>query len=252
MPMVDSLKEISKEKDITKDKSKFYLVQTPQISNLTKLKSALEALLDSGINVPDESFAMDSINAKISKIRGRSSNIKITHKDDLDLLRKFSTRTGSGYDLHTYKKGKGILIGGYLLECDYEIEAHSDGDVAIHAVIDALLGAACKGDIGQHFPDTDPKWKNCDSRDMLKAVNHLLRKNGTKIINIDLTIICEKPKISEYKTKMEKSLSKILGLKSQRINIKATTTEKMGFLGREEGIAAQAVCSVSMNILEER
>ena len=134
---------------------------------------------------------------------------------------------------------------------DKKIEAHSDGDVAIHSLIDALLGAIGEGDIGEHFPPTDNKWKDFDSREMLKQINHLMRKKGAKIINIDLTIICEKPRISKHKHQMEEALAQVLGIHKTRINVKATTTERMGFLGREEGIAAQAICNVAMTILEE-
>ena len=244
MPIVDSLKEISKEKDITKDKSKFYLVQTPQISNLTKLKSALEALLDRGINVPDESFAMDSINAKISKIRGRSSNIKITHKDDLDLLRKFSTRTGSGYDLHTYKKGKGILIGGYLLECDYEIEAHSDGDVLLHSIADSILGASALGDIGIFFPDSDKQNRGLNSKVIIDFCLNKIKDLKMEIYNVDATIICESPKISPHRNDILDSLSIILGLPKSKIGLKATTAEKVGIIGKNKAISVQSTVNL--------
>ena len=112
--------------------------------------------------------------------------------------------------------------------------------------MDALLGAIGEGDIGEHFPPNDDHWKNADSREMLKQVNHLIRKKGAKIINIDLIIICEKPKISKHKIQMEEALAAVLNIDKNRINVKATTTEKLGFLGRGEGIAAQAICSVSL------
>jgi 2-C-methyl-D-erythritol 4-phosphate cytidylyltransferase len=164
LPIVDSIKKISKTIDQTEKKSDYYLVQTPQISDLVKLKSAIELLNEKDISIPDESFAMESLDLSVSKIKGRSSNIKITYQEDLDLLRQFSTRAGTGFDLHTYKDGNGILIGGYNLECNYEIEAHSDGDVLLHSIADSILGAAALGDIGMFFADTDMANKGLDSK----------------------------------------------------------------------------------------
>ena len=137
IPVVDSIKNIKE--DTTLNKSNYYLIQTPQISNIKKLKKALEILISEDISIPDESFAIESQNLAVSRIKGRTSNIKITHKEDISLLQKFSTRVGTGFDLHTYKPGKGFMIGGYFLECDYDIEAHSDGDVLLHSIAYKML-----------------------------------------------------------------------------------------------------------------
>ncbi len=123
--------------------------------------------------------------------------------------------------------------------------------MAIHALIDALLGAVGEGDIGEHFPPSDDKWKDVDSAEMLKHIDHILKKKGAEVVNIDITVICENPKISKLKDKMRENLAKILNISKNRINIKATTTEKLGFLGRGEGIAAQAIASVKISVLEE-
>jgi 2-C-methyl-D-erythritol 4-phosphate cytidylyltransferase/2-C-methyl-D-erythritol 2,4-cyclodiphosphate synthase len=168
-------------------------------------------------------------------------------------------RSGIGYDVHQFRdlekeESRFIRIVGIDIahseDFNKKIKAHSDGDVAIHALIDAIFGAIGEGDIGEHFPETDEKWKNCDSTEMLKYANHLMHKKGAKLINADLTIICEKPRISKYKTKIEEKLAEVLNVNKNRINVKATTTEKMGFLGRQEGIAAQAICNISIIILE--
>lgn len=169
---------------------------------------------------------------------------------------KEENRCGSGFDVHGFRtKEEGedsfIRICGVDVEFDKKIDAHSDGDVGIHALIDALLGAIGEGDIGEHFPPSDSKWKNIDSREMLKTVNHLLIKKGASILNIDITLICEKPKISKFKIQMKEELAKVLNISKGRVNVKATTTEKLGFLGREEGIAAQAVASIWMVMTEE-
>jgi 2-C-methyl-D-erythritol 4-phosphate cytidylyltransferase/2-C-methyl-D-erythritol 2,4-cyclodiphosphate synthase len=146
--------------------------------------------------------------------------------------------------VHAFRKIKAdekpsINLCGVEIEFDKKIDAHSDGDVAIHALIDALLGAVGEGDIGEHFPPSDEKWKDCDSRKMLKIIKQILVQKNAKIINIDLTLICEKPKILQFKKLMKQ-------IDVSRVNIKATTTERLGFLGREEGIAAQAIASVSL------
>ena len=155
--------------------------------------------------------------------------------------------------------GKGIFVESLRkkfsnitsIEFDKKIDAHSDGDVGIHAVMDALLGAIGEGDIGEHFSPSDSRWKNIDSREMLKIVKHLLVKKGAKILNIDVTIMCERPKVLKFKNQMKEELAQVLGIAKHRVNIKATTTEKLGFLGRGEGIAAQAVASIWMTVTEE-
>lgn len=158
------------------------------------------------------------------------------------------TRSGIGFDIHKFSDDNiadnFIRIGGVDVKFNKKIIAHSDGDVVIHALIDAILGAMAKGDIGECFPDTDPKWQDYDSILMLEEIKLLLVNNNYKIINIDLIIICEEPKISPYKIAIRDKLSNILEIQTDQINVKATTTEKMGFLGRKEGIACQAIISI--------
>lgn len=157
-------------------------------------------------------------------------------------------RSGIGFDIHKFSDDNiadnFIRIGGVDVKFNKKIIAHSDGDVVIHALIDAILGAMAKGDIGEYFPDTDPKWQDYDSILMLEEIKLLLVNNNYKIINIDLVIICEEPKISPYKIAIRDKLSNILEIQTDQINVKATTTEKMGFLGRKEGIACQAIISI--------
>ena len=241
IPIVDSIKH---EDHSTLDKSEYYLVQTPQISNFSKLRSSLASLLEEGIDIPDESFAMERKGFSISRLKGRSSNIKITHIEDLDLLEKFSTRAGTGFDLHTYKDGKGFLIGGYFLKCDYEIEAHSDGDVLLHSIADSILGASALGDIGIFFSDTDESNKDLDS---IKIINFCLKKIkelNLEIYNIDATIICESPKISPHRDAIIDSLSRILQISKSKIGLKATTSEKIGIIGKNKAIAVQSLVNL--------
>lgn len=153
-------------------------------------------------------------------------------------------RIGQGYDAHKFKEGDFIMLGGVKIPFDKGMAAHSDGDVLIHAICDALLGAAALGDIGMHFPDTDPELKGIDSRILLRKVAELVTEKGYKIINIDATVIAQKPKISPHIPEMRSVLSSDIELTIDDINIKGTTTEKMGFTGREEGIASTAVCLI--------
>ena len=158
-------------------------------------------------------------------------------------------RSGIGIDIHKFSNEKlennFIKIAGIDIKFPKKIIAHSDGDVVIHTIIDALLCAMAKGDIGDYFPDNDPKWQDIDSKFMLLEIKKLLEENSYQIVNIDMTIICEEPKISQYKIKMKERLSEILEIKLNQINIKATTAEKMGFLGRKEGICCQAISNIA-------
>ena len=151
---------------------------------------------------------------------------------------------GFGYDSHRFKTGEYIVIGGEKIPFEKGIEAHSDGDVLLHALCDALLGAAALGDIGKHFPDSDPKFKNISSSELVKNVLQLLVKKSYKVCNIDSTIILEKPKLAAYIETMQKNVSELANVKLCNVSIKATTNEGMGFIGRGEGIAAYVVVSL--------
>ncbi|RKX20693.1 MAG: 2-C-methyl-D-erythritol 2,4-cyclodiphosphate synthase [Candidatus Zixiibacteriota bacterium] len=155
-------------------------------------------------------------------------------------------RVGNGYDVHRLVTGRKLILGGVEIEFEKGLDGHSDADVLTHAIMDALLGAATLGDIGQHFPPSDAKYKNADSIELLKEVVSLLKTVGyTEIFNVDSTVIAEKPKVAPYINEMRKNISNAIGIEINQINIKATTTEKLGFTGREEGIAALAVCLIS-------
>ncbi|HOV83641.1 MAG TPA: 2-C-methyl-D-erythritol 2,4-cyclodiphosphate synthase [Paludibacteraceae bacterium] len=150
-------------------------------------------------------------------------------------------RVGFGYDVHPFKEGRELWLGGIKIDYPYGLAGHSDADVLIHAICDALLGAACLGNIGIHFPDTSDEFKNIDSKILLDRTLQLIRKNGYEIGNIDCTVCAEEPKLNPYIPAMQKCLSEIMNIKIDDISIKATTSEKMGFVGRKEGIAVYAV-----------
>ena len=155
-------------------------------------------------------------------------------------------RVGQGFDVHKFVTGRPCIIGGVIIDHSYGLEGHSDADVLIHAISDAILGAAGLGDIGHHFPDNNPKFKDMSSRDILRVVVGLIRDEGYKINNIDATVICELPKISPYTKEMIRNIAKDCLCGQTQINIKATTTESLGFTGRSEGIAAQAICAIQV------
>ena len=151
-------------------------------------------------------------------------------------------RIGSGYDVHAFCEGDHLILGGIKIPFTQSFAAHSDGDVLIHAMVDALLGALALGDIGQHFPPNDEKWKDCDSSVFLKHVMELIKQQGYQVSNIDSTIICEQPKMQPHILAIRENLAKIMDLNVNQVSVKATTTEKLGFCGRGEGIAVESVC----------
>lgn len=153
-------------------------------------------------------------------------------------------RTGIGFDVHAFADGRKLILGGIEIEYDKGLAGHSDADALLHSITDALLGSISLGDIGTHFPDDDPRYKNADSTVFLKKANDLVRNRGYYVNNIDSVIMLQQPKISPYVQKMKDKIAKILDIGSERVSIKATTTEKLGFVGREEGISVMAVVTV--------
>ena len=239
-PVYDSIRE----DDRTQDKSKFNLVQTPQICNFKDLKKSIQNCLDNNVDCPDESFAIEYSNLKLSKIKGVRSNIKVTEKVDIEILNNFLTRSGVGFDLHKYEPGDGIILGGYKISCDYKTVAHSDGDVLLHSIADSILGAAGLGDIGMFFSDQDNKNKNLDSTIIIEHCLSELDKMGLEIYNIDTTIVCENPKINPHRRKILENLTDILKIPLSKIGLKATTSEKIGIIGNNEAISVQSIVNL--------
>ncbi len=155
---------------------------------------------------------------------------------------------GFGYDVHKLAEGESLILGGVNIESRIGTVAHSDGDVLLHSIMDAILGACGMGDIGEHFPDTDPNYKGADSTELFEEVMNILGNEGYELVNIDATIVLEKPKLLPYKEQIRESIAKLCGLALKRVNIKATTNEKMGFLGRQEGIGVHAVCMIKEKV----
>ena len=223
------------------DREKAKIIQTPQLSIARILKKALETTK----SFTDESSAIAYLGESVAFVAGSPMAHKLTTIEDLAKLSCLKapspkTLTGFGVDIHPFESGKTMFLCGVQIDTAYGFKAHSDGDVAIHALIDALLGAAGMGDIGMMFPDNDATFKGIDSKELLSVVVAKLRRFGFVIVNVDITIAAEKPRIGNYKTAMRKTLSTLLNIQSQRVNIKATTTEKLGFIGRGEGVGVIA------------
>lgn len=233
------------------------LVQTPQISCVATLQKAMKLG-----DFSDESSAINALGGKIICVEGSQKMHKLTHFSDLErILKDFNSQNlahknykfaessaqnliGYGFDTHRFCDGNEVVLCGVKIPCEFGIEAHSDGDVALHALMDALLGAVGAGDIGEWFPPNDERFRGADSLKLLAQVVDFTQSVGFEIINADMMILAETPKITPHKDKMIEILSKALHIPKNRINIKATTMEKMGFVGRKEGICAKAVVSI--------
>ena len=224
----------------TLDRKTLFQVQTPQGFQSTILRKAYEAAYAEGFLGTDDAGLAERIGQKILLTEGDYANIKITTREDLPM----EMRVGTGYDVHRLTEGRKLILGGVDIPYEKGLAGHSDADVMVHALMDALLGAAGLGDIGRHFPDTDPKYEGISSLKLLEIVNQRLHEAGYELGNADVTIIAQKPKLAGYINQMEENLAEVLQADRKQINVKATTTEKLGFTGRGEGIAAEAVCII--------
>ena len=221
----------------TIDREKVKRVQTPQLSNTKQLQKALQTHKD----FTDESSAIVAAGGSRMFVLGDEDAHKITYAHDLRSINCVQppsdvTLSGNGFDVHAFDTEGEMWLGGVKIDETYGFKAHSDGDVAIHSLIDALLGAAGMGDIGTLFPDTDDTYANIDSKQLLQEVVTKLHSFGFVIVNVDITIAAQKPRLASYKDAMRHTLAKILRLPPNKVNIKATTTEKLGFIGRSEGV----------------
>lgn len=229
----------------TLDRNTLFAVQTPQGFQRELLLEAHErARIDQRFATDDASL-VEFLGKKVCLVAGSYDNIKITTREDLPLAQTIEWKSGSGYDVHRFTEGRPLILGGVPVFSEQGLLGHSDADVLTHAIMDALLGAAGLGDIGSHFPDSEAKYKGCSSLVLLGRVRELLLAKGFSIENIDATLIGERPKIAPYAAEIRATLGKTLGVAEERINIKGTTTEGLGFCGREEGLAASAIAMLS-------
>ena len=235
----DSIKYKIKNQFFNLNRDNSYLTQTPQAF---KFKDLYNLSIKKKNKITDEATLFIESNLKIKIIKGENFNNKITYAEDIQNTKTFF---GIGFDVHRLIKGKKLFLGGIKIPFHSGLKGHSDGDVIIHSVIDSLLGAMKKKDIGTFFPDNQNKFKNIRSPKMLKPINEILNKKNYYINNLDINLICEQPKVSKYRDKIIKSLSSLLGIDKELINLKGKTVEKLGLIGKEKAIACEVICSIS-------
>jgi 2-C-methyl-D-erythritol 2,4-cyclodiphosphate synthase/2-C-methyl-D-erythritol 4-phosphate cytidylyltransferase len=246
-PIVDTVKRELPAGMETVDRTGLWRALTPQVFAYAPLRRALQDAARAGVAVTDEAQAMERIGIGAVLVPGSPFNIKVTRAEDLDvaagILRMGEgghMRIGQGMDVHAFGAGDHVVLGGVRIAHPQGIVAHSDGDVVIHALCDALLGALGEGDIGQHFPDSDPRYRGADSRVFLRVVAQRMQAAALRLVNADITVLAEAPRIGAHRAAMAANLAADLGVAAALINIKATTTERLGFIGRKEGLAAMA------------
>ncbi|MEM6461639.1 MAG: bifunctional 2-C-methyl-D-erythritol 4-phosphate cytidylyltransferase/2-C-methyl-D-erythritol 2,4-cyclodiphosphate synthase [Pseudomonadota bacterium] len=260
LEVADTLKRRDNEGFVEKtvERANLYRAQTPQGFDFEQILNAhRSAASDAMFAFTDDSAIAEWSEMKVKLVAGDPENIKLTFPEDIDLAdRKLSSamhsghwlpdiRTGNGYDVHALVPGDGVILCGVEIPHDRALAGHSDADVALHAITDALLATCGMGDIGDHFPPSDPQWKDAASYLFLKHAVELVTSAGGTIMNADVTLICEAPKIGPHKQAMRENLARIIGIGMDRCSVKATTNEKIGFVGRQEGIAAIATATVA-------
>jgi 2-C-methyl-D-erythritol 4-phosphate cytidylyltransferase/2-C-methyl-D-erythritol 2,4-cyclodiphosphate synthase len=249
LPVGDTLARADGTFEGTVDRSGLVRVQTPQAFRLEALTAAYEAW--TGPSPTDETTVMRSAGMKVAAVEGDPALEKLTLPADFQRAEQWVAgslrpRTGMGFDVHAFGGDGPLMLAGIEIPHNRGLAGHSDADVVLHAITDALLGAAGLGDIGEHFPPSDPRWKGAASSLFLGHAADLLRANGAILDHVDCTIVAEAPKVGPYRAAMRGRIAEILGLAVEQVSIKATTTEGLGFAGRREGIAAQAVASIRM------
>ena len=232
----------------TVDRSNLFRAQTPQGFRYADIVAAHHAVI--GNELTDDAAVAEKAGLAVELVAGAEDNVKITTSADLERARRQfdgpgEVRSASGYDVHRFDLAKkAVWLCGIEVPHESGLEGHSDADVALHALTDAVLGAIAAGDIGHHFPPTDAKWKGAASDQFLAHAGSLVTAKGGRLVNVDITIICERPKVGPHRAAMAARVAEILGISQDRVSVKATTTEGLGFTGRKEGIAAQAMASV--------
>ncbi|WP_169569155.1 bifunctional 2-C-methyl-D-erythritol 4-phosphate cytidylyltransferase/2-C-methyl-D-erythritol 2,4-cyclodiphosphate synthase [Sneathiella limimaris] len=248
IPATDTLKSINDGRVTgTLNRDEIVAAQTPQSFSFPVILKAHEDFKDQ--NVTDDIALAELAGIDVAWVMGDIRNQKITTKADIDTLMSQSLtdiRTGLGFDVHAFDSNSNLWLGGVEIPHHQGLKGHSDADVALHALTDAILGAIGEGDIGTHFPPSEAKWKGAPSSLFLEHAASLVAQKSGKIANVDLTIICEAPKISPHRDAMRAKIAEILGIAIDRVSVKGTTTEKLGFTGRSEGIAAQAVATIKL------
>lgn len=262
LPVADTIKQTDQGNVISRTipRESLHRAQTPQGFNFTTILEAHQKF--EGQELTDDAALLEMLGIDVVCVEGTVNNDKITRRDDFDRaqdwvkstnkevyqMQQEEYRAGTGFDVHRFAPGDHCILCGIKVPHTARLDGHSDADVGLHTLTDAILGAIGAGDIGQHFPPSDMQWKGASSDIFLKHAVDLVRKRGGRIVNADITLICEYPKIGPHTQAMRTKVAEILEIEVDRVNVKATTTERLGFTGREEGIAAQAAVSVALPI----
>ncbi|MDP9127166.1 MAG: bifunctional 2-C-methyl-D-erythritol 4-phosphate cytidylyltransferase/2-C-methyl-D-erythritol 2,4-cyclodiphosphate synthase [Pseudomonadota bacterium] len=248
-PLVDTLKRAQGDRiENTIDRRDLWQAHTPQGFHFDDILAAHRATI--GAQLTDDAAVAEKAGMSVAVVASNPDNMKITNPDDLDRAARLlghnfgDIRTGMGFDVHRLTAGKEILLCGVAIPHDRKLEGHSDADVGLHALVDAILGAMSAGDIGTHFPPSDPQWQGKDSAHFVRHVVGMVSERGGFIAHVDVTLMCEKPRIGPHREAMVQRLAQLLEISEARVSVKATTTERLGFTGREEGIAAQAIATL--------
>ncbi len=263
VPVKDTIKQAADDGSIaaTPDRSRLYLTQTPQIFHAQLYRCAAEQAQAEGLDFTDDCQLMEHLGHRVWLAQGDYRNIKITTPEDIVIAQAIAEsmegeaprmeqekqrmplmRIGHGYDVHRLVEGRKLILGGVEIPWQKGLLGHSDADVLVHAVMDAILGAAALGDIGKHFPDTDPHYAGADSMLLLREVVRLVEEQGYQIGNLDCTVIAQQPKLKEYIPLMQERIAAVCKVQADQVNVKATTEEKLGFTGTGEGMSAHCVC----------
>ena len=255
LPVVDTLKRGSGGViEGTQDRAGLWGAQTPQGFRYGDILAAHRQA--AGEELTDDAAVAERAGLAVALVEGSRENIKVTSQDDLKTAERWlrggaeqagaETRVGQGFDVHAFGPGDHVTLCGLRIDHDAGLVGHSDADVGLHALTDALLGALGAGDIGSHFPPSDPQWQGADSGKFIRHARDLVTARGGRILHLDVTLICERPKVGPHRAAMVARVADLLDLPAERVSVKATTTEKLGFTGRGEGIAAQAVATISL------
>lgn len=251
VPVADTLKRGSGNAITdTVNRDGLWRAQTPQGFRFPDILEAHRAA--AGLSLTDDAAVAERAGLAVALVPSKEDNFKVTTPDDLSRATRaimsslWDVRTGSGFDVHRFTDGDFVTLCGLRIPHSHGLEGHSDADVGLHALTDAILGALAAGDIGSHFPPTDPRWRGADSAKFLRHAADLVVERGGVIAHADVTIICERPKVGPHRAAMAERIAQILGIEVGRVSVKATTTEQLGFTGRREGIAAQAVATVRL------
>lgn len=252
IPAIDTIKLVNADSVVTAtpDRASLRAVQTPQGFAVEIIRRAHVAAMQEGFLGTDDASLVERLGLPVRLTLGDRRNIKLTTPEDMLMAEAFlpldfpALRVGQGYDVHRLVEGRDLILCGVKVPHRLGLLGHSDADVALHALMDAMLGAMALGDIGKHFPDTDERYRGISSMKLLEHVVALLQSRGARVTNCDVTIVAQKPKLLPYIQQMRENVAAALQLPLDRVNVKATTTERLAFEGREEGISAQAVCMI--------